>query len=30
MTNNAGLNAEFDLHPNQDDKTIWFNYERHN
>ena len=29
MTNEVVLNAEFDLHPNQDDKELWSNYERH-
>ena len=29
MTNDAELNAESDLHPNQDDKKLWCNYERH-
>ena len=29
MTNDDGLNAESDLHPNQDDKELWSNYERH-
>ena len=29
MTNDVGLNAESDLHPNQDDKKLWFNYERY-
>ena len=28
MTNDDGLNAKSDLHPNQDDKDLWFNYER--
>ena len=29
MTNDVGLNAESDLHPNQDDKELLSNYERH-
>ena len=29
MTNNVGLNAESDLHSNQDDKELLSNYERH-
>ena len=29
MTNDDGLSAESDLHPNQDDKELWSNYERH-
>ena len=28
MTNEVVLNAEFDLHPNQDDKELWSNYVR--
>ena len=28
MTNKVVLNAEFDLHPNQNDKKLWSNYER--
>ena len=29
MTNDDGLNAESDLHPNQDETKLWSNYERH-
>ena len=29
MTNDDGLNAESDLLPNQDNKELWSNYERH-
>ena len=29
MKNDDGLNAESDLHPNQDYKELWSNYERH-
>ena len=30
MPNKDKLNKESDLHPNQDDKELWFNYSRHN
>ena len=29
MTNDVGLNAESDLHPNQDEKILWFMYKRY-
>ena len=29
MTNDDGIDEESDLHPNQDYKELWFNYERH-
>ena len=29
MTNDNELNAQSDLHPNQDDKEVWSNYVRH-
>ena len=29
MANDVRLNAEFDLHPNRNDKELWPNYERH-
>ena len=29
MTNDDGIDEESDLHPNQDYKELWSNYERH-